>query len=838
MSDDYIEKVFGAGGYLSVKPGYQPRPGQIEMADIIDQVYRDEGEAACIVEAPTGCHAKGQLIMLHTGRLKKVEDIIVGDMLMGPDGDPREVISLCRGRQEMVDIIPVKGEPWRVNLDHILTLQRADRPEEIVDVSVREWEQWSKTKKHLFKLFRSTTPRQKVKSVLRTGFRIEHKAEEDFYGFSLTGDGRFLLGDFTVTHNTGKSFSYLVPAIFHGIMNDVTTVVCTSNKRLQHQLIDRDLPALEKMLPWKFRYSLAKGKTNYVCNERILGADRSMMQSLGLDKWITSSEEGDFQELKLQPEGAMTARRALALARSEECRGSKCRFIPKGSSGDGPEIDRINKIYRKEEGGPNWSEPFPLTCFHHLMKERMARSEIIVTNYHLLFYHYVVKRHTGGVAGLLPPFQAIICDESHNIADIARDVLGEQITKGGIEQALPGDALGQIQKPVDRFFDRLEQIRSKATSNPREAGWLRDDLSKDGDAQVIMHCARKVVAQMTRGEGVTEDGEMNQGALESISNFEERLLVQKTMSIYSRMRRLTTDEFDHLQARFIEPAPRRSKKSMTPILGSKRVHVDGFLKEVWEGKKVIFTSATLSVDGKFSHLVSELGLREHSSLTCAEVESPFRYRDSSLLYIDTDLPDPSRQREAWEQRIPSRIIELLHLNGGSAMCLFTSRRMMNMVASALETLRGELPFRYFVQGSDSITAKQTFEKFVKDKSSVLLGVNTFREGADAPGDTCTMVIMDKIPFPAVNDPVMKALSQGDRNFFGNQMIPRAAIAQKQGIGRLIRSVTDEGVVAILDPRLHTKAYGRMLAGSRPPGMPITRHLHHVQRAIERRKNRP
>lgn len=236
--DEYVDATFGAGGYLARRwgPGYRPRAGQIELARAVDAAIR--ARTHLLSEAPTGCHAAGQLVLMHDGSLKRVEDVIVGDALTGPDGGPRRVLALARGRDRMVDIVPTDGERWRVNRGHVLTVAIRSRPDVgMFDVYLtRYMEAWTEADRRDHALVRRR-PHGRGHRLERVDFSaVDARTVEPFFGFSLDGDGRFLLGDGTITHNTGKSLAYSVPASYHAAVSGRTVVLVTANIALQEQL--------------------------------------------------------------------------------------------------------------------------------------------------------------------------------------------------------------------------------------------------------------------------------------------------------------------------------------------------------------------------------------------------------------------------------------------------------------------------------------------------------------------------------------------------------------------------------------------------------------------------
>lgn len=625
----------------------------------------------------------------------------------------------------------------------------------------------------------------------------------------FTDGGRCVVEAMT---GTGKGFAYLVPAIYHAAKSERRTVVATSNKKLQHQLMDKDLPTLQKLLPWNFRFEVAKGRTNYVCNHNTLeaiGTDGTASFADGVIDWLLETRTGDFTSLNLRDRDVSLTKRRLALASSEECLSPKCLFLPKTDIER--ERDRVDEVARAAQRH-GIVDGFPSTCFSKLAFGRLFAADIVVTNYHLLILHYVILAKTAGMAAILPPFDVLICDEAHNFPDIARGALGEELTLGALWRVDPKN--NDLKAASEAFFGFLDSERARLRVDSKDTLWLKGPI----------HSAE--VAGLTT---ILQHNLAVYRANESRLTAHETRTMRRYESAIERLNLLLSDELDDKQVRFVAPGEKRT--SGVPILGSKRVDVSEFLESVWASVEgAVLTSATLTVNGEFGYVLRETGLDRMENTYVSSLESPFDFEKNSLMYV-ADLPDPSKQRPAWEDAVPGHILHLLRLNGGRAMCLFTSRKMMLRTRSVLGL--AELPFQIYTQAEDSALNQRLFERFLEDKTSVLLGVASFREGADAPGDTCTMVIMDKIPFPAPSDPIMQALEQREENCFNRHALPRAAIAQKQGIGRLIRSVTDHGVVAILDPRLLTQRYGRMLLDSRPDGMPVTTKWEEVEAYVQK-----
>jgi len=479
----------------------------------------------------------------------------------------------------------------------------------------------------------------------------------------------------------------------------------------------------------------------------------------------------------------ITVKRSLTVMRQEDCDGSDCCFY----SGDKTNDDLI-KIRRLLEANnvdlSNFTEDFPLTCFTQKARARLLNVDIIVANYHLLLWHDYLSRLTDGKVQLLPPFTALICDEAHKIADIARGFYGITMRRKGLNN-VTSDV--RFQSALREFFGHLQDLTKGKTV------WLQDPI----DPKYTDPLLNRLQVIVKEAHKVREAGKKN------------ARFYRRTFKALKRLNRLVTDEFDDEHVRFIDAELN---------IGSKAIDAGDHLQSLWQVPTVVLTSATLATDYSFEYLIEETGFPEDITEELT-VDSPFEYQKNSLLFIDDTLPDPSKERDDWELEVRDRVLEIAIRNGGRALCLFTSRRMLRQVERVAS--RKKLPFNVYAQGSDTSGNQILFEKFKEDKTSILLGLASFREGADAPGDTCTCVILDKIPFPMPDDPVMQALKRRHSDAFDRHFMPRAMISMKQGIGRLIRRITDRGTVAILDPRLITKRYGEDLLSSVPEGMPIT-----------------
>lgn len=603
----------------------------------------------------------------------------------------------------------------------------------------------------------------------------------------------------------GKSYAYLVPAIYHAATKGTKTLIVTKTITLQQQLINEDFAALQKLLPWKFSYGLALGRKNYVCNHNLVEKFNQLPDDLRV---FCQTTPGLLRTLPPRMAYDAKERFRLPIKSYDDCDGADCCFMPAKPPGNATSDDAYDKyessVERRVAGRAKVRTKFnvppethiPEHCFHDVAKQQLQSADIVVANFHLLIAHLSLLKLTNSGYHLLPPFDALICDEVHALADTARGALGDETTQNALGRLHDG---ARYRDAVDKFFAMLEDMRLQGVqhSHPRDRAegvlWLKGDHSENPIFETMMVELKKV-------------HEMHEGRAKS--DRKARQLARHAKTHLERLPELVGDKTDGAVARYI--APRAT-------IGRKCVDVALFLSALWTRRAVVFTSATISVDGDFDYLQRETGTED---AICCMVESPFDFADRSLLYVDLSLPSPSQKTyQAWRNQAAAHIRHLVIDNGGRALCLFTSHRMKKLAYHALSG--GGLPFRVYVQpeGGTMVNAS-IFQSFMQDETSVLLGVQSFWQGVNPIGPSCTMVIIDKIPFAPPDDPIIQALSQFSSNVFAEHCVPRAAIQLKQGIGRLIRTTADHGVVVILDRRLVSRR-NRDLLDVRPCGMPVT-----------------
>jgi ATP-dependent DNA helicase DinG len=571
----------------------------------------------------------------------------------------------------------------------------------------------------------------------------------------------------------GKSFAYLVPALEHAVRTQTRVVVCTANIALQEQLVARDLPALAKLLPFKFRWGLVKGINNYLCLDRWHEVDGQL--ALGdeaepwarLQEWAASTRTGDQSELEFMPPESVWGR---VNGVNELCNGPQC---------------------------PDY-EP----CFAMNARRRLRDVDLIVTNYHLFFAHLRVKMAAERNV-ILPPFSAVVCDEAHNLADVARDFFGRRLSEHSIFTLVRGARLlgvpGDRMRSASRaFFEQVGAYRRR----PRYRIRLRESGVADptglADAVKEFRVRIEEIAAAAPNEEWRDKAMKYQGAaagyLENLGAF------------------LALD--DPNQVAWIETEPDRRTGAEAVRLVSRTIEVSGLLRDTLfkETPSVIMTSATLTSGTSFEFLKRETGGDEARELV---VPTPFDFPRQARLVVPPMEAGPNDPGFGAEMaKSINRIVKTL---GGRTLALFTSYKNMNLCADAAAETGVEI-LRQGVQPRSKL-----LEAFREDRGTALFATASFWEGIDVPGAALSCLIIDKIPFTTPEDPLLDALRERDPEHFAHHSLPRAIIALRQGFGRLIRTSTDRGVIVLFDKRIYTARYGQEILASLPE-VPVRREL--------------
>lgn len=574
---------------------------------------------------------------------------------------------------------------------------------------------------------------------------------------------------------TGKTFAYLVPAILSG----QRTLVSTATRTLQDQLFNEDLPRVCRALGVHPERALLKGRSNYLCLHRmsqaqgqpgLLAEDQRRLSRILA--WAARTEQGDIAEVGGIPEDAAIWPQVTSTV--DNCLGQGC-----------PEFEE---------------------CFVVRARRRAAAADIVIVNHHLLFADMALREE--GFGELLPTVQVIIADEAHQLPELAAQAFGHSVSARRIRDLVRDCGVAQQAEAADmpdlaeaaRALDRQLQVLT-ATLAPypgrREFDPLHDEPLV---AQALTGIREALQALGTQLAEATERGP----GLEACA--------RRCEEIRARLAEFGDRENDDW-VRWIEASPRGFGLHATPLTVAEQFGS----RLAQSAASWIFCSATLAVEGDFSHFRRELGLDQ---ALAASWDSPFDYPRQTLCFLPPLAVNPNES--GYLQAVAELALEVINLSRGRAFLLCTSHRALDYYAAPL---RARLSYPVLVQGEAPRAA--LLAEFRRLGNAVLIGTATFWEGVDVRGDALSCVIIDKLPFAPPDDPVLKArgrrLTHEGRDPFRDYQLPVAALALKQGVGRLIRDVHDRGVLVLCDPRLRSKGYGRTFLRALPP-MPQTRSL--------------
>lgn len=594
---------------------------------------------------------------------------------------------------------------------------------------------------------------------------------------------------------TGKTLAYLLPALRACAATGRQVIVSTGTKNLQEQLFFKDVPFLESLLG-PLRVCYMKGRANYLCrhklyalrNQPILSGLEEISQYQAIAEWEKTTETGDRVEIDDLPESS--ALWAKLDARSEACLGQTC-----------PDYQR---------------------CFITEMRRRAVESDVVIVNHHLFFADMAIRQQAGGApdAGVLPEAGLIIFDEAHELEDVASSYFGISLSN------LKFDDLARDVETLLRSKSELKAEVISATQMIRERARMffgaLPTRAVGGERGSEAYPPRGGEGRMpftNREEFLEEHGDVYlgllnalhriEGELERLRNIEESQPLRRRAGTVREQLKFLMESGDRNTVFWLE---RRSGRHLTTHLQATPIDVSELLRELlFENyPSVVLTSATLTVQGGFTHIRKRLGLDEARELV---VPSHFRYERQALLYLPPEMPDP--REPDFQEEAARRILRMLDITRGRAFCLFTSYQQMREI---YERLLVEVSYPLLLHGT--APRKALLEEFRQTPNAVLFGTSSFWQGVDVQGEALSCVIVDRLPFAVPSDPVvqarMRAIEEAGGKPFFEYQVPSAVIALKQGFGRLIRSLDDHGVLMLLDPRLERQRYGRIFLESLPP----------------------
>lgn len=592
-------------------------------------------------------------------------------------------------------------------------------------------------------------------------------------------DGRELVVE--AGTGTGKTYAYLAPALRSG----KKVIISTGSKALQDQLYSRDLPTVAKALGFKGRLALLKGRSNYLCLERLeqqalAGGDlpvQTLSEVVQLRNWAIEAIDGDISTCTNVAEDSTVW--PLVTSTNDNCLGQDC--------------------------------PLYKDCFVVKARKKAMDADVVVVNHHLFLADMVVKE--SGFAELIPEAEVMIFDEAHQIPDIASQYFGQSVSSRQLLDLAKDISIAyrtevrdsqQLQKSADRLAQSTQDFRLQL-GDPGYRGNLRELLAQPSiqRALLLLDDALELcydVAKLSLGRSALLD-----------AAFERAVIYRGRIK---RLKEVNLPGYSY----WYECNSRHFTLALTPL------SVADKFKEVISQKPGtwIFTSATLSVNDKLSHFTDRLGIDSAETLLLA---SPFDYATQALLCVPRGLPTPNQPHAA--RHLAAMLKPLIEANNGRCFMLCTSHSMMRDLA---EQFRATMTLPVLLQGETS--KGQLLEQFVSAGNALLVATSSFWEGVDVRGDALSLVIIDKLPFTSPDDPLLKARMEDCKlrggEPFDDVQLPDAVITLKQGVGRLIRDVDDRGVLVICDNRLVMRPYGAVFLNSLPP-TPRTRD---INRAVE------
>jgi len=567
---------------------------------------------------------------------------------------------------------------------------------------------------------------------------------------------------------TGKTFAYLIPAL----LSEKKIIVSTGTKNLQEQLFHKDLPLIRQALASNAQMALLKGRSNYLCRYRLnqyqetrgqLDAE-TLTDLVKVKSWATSTQSGDIGDLVSVQENSPIF--PFVTSTVDNCLAKDC-----------PDYD---------------------DCYLIKARKKAIDADLVVVNHHLFFADMALK--DTGFGELIPKADVMIFDEAHQIPDIASEYFGDAFSTRQLVE-LCTDVLQvyrtsltdvkQLGKAADKLQKTAQSFRLLFNYDPERGNWR-----EKAKQSAFLQCFQALKTDL---DFLYQVIKLCVSRNEAIDNCFERAV--NLLSKYDIMAKFD----DYSMSFWYETTPRHVVLHQTPLTVAEKF--SDYVKD--SGAGWVFTSATLAVDGKFEHFAKHLGLHQAKNLL---LDSPFDYQQQSQLIVPRYLPEANNKNRALA--LAELAIPLIAASNGACFMLFTSYRVMNQVA---EHLADKIDNPLLVQGQ--MGKGKLLAQFIEDPQAVLLATASFWEGVDVRGDKLTCVIIDKLPFASPDDPLLQARCEEVRRQgsdpFSQIQLPQAVIALKQGVGRLIRDITDKGILVICDDRLVNRPYGEVFLKSLP-----------------------
>ena len=596
----------------------------------------------------------------------------------------------------------------------------------------------------------------------------------------------------------GKSFAYLIPAISHALRSEQKVVISTNTISLQEQLVTKDIPFLQRVLPRDFNILLAKGRRNYLSRRRLknlLNYERGLFdthdeveQVAAIDEWANQSADGSKADLPLQPYAQVWDKVA---SDRDNCLGRSCETYD--------------------------------TCFYFKVRREMHNADLLIVNHHLLFSDLAVRKVSDSAAGILPDYDYLIIDEAHHLEATATSHASINFNNNRVKWLLDSLYTERNDDGLATHYDS-SQLKDQTIEAREQTNILFNsiveeikELDEDGRSTTLTHRIHKSnfvenvldaplakiekTLKVLQDEATTEDDEQE---IIAHQRHCERLRDELDMLIRQN---------DPNYVYWIEISSRNYPPRI--VLNATPANVNQMLQEQLFSEKnsVVMTSATLSTNRNFGYFKARVGIDACRELL---VHSPFNFKKQVQLHIPKGMPDPKSSE--FTTSVIDKIRHYLKLTHGKAFVLFTSYRMMDEVYDAVVPDLVAIGVTSFKQGGE-LSRTDMLQAFREDTDSVLFGTSSFWEGVDVRGEALSNVIITRLPFEVPTHPVMEArvkqIKESGGDEFSEFSLPEAILRLKQGFGRLIRTTNDKGIVVILDPRVKTRSYGKAFLRSLP-----------------------